>query len=178
MTRRSVPVALAALLTFSATFAQTERDVHDSFTRGNELKKAGKYPEAEQEYQRCFTMALRVYGEEHKNTAVLLHAMGNLYERLGKLDAAEKVYVRGLKIRGAAGDPNIRPDDSKGLLDADQVAGSVVDDRDDRTPRPARTGRLGHPRAPFVDGTPVRRGSSSQAPRIARPSALNAASQR
>ena len=42
MTRRSVPVALAALLTFSATFAQTERDVHDSFTRGNELTSLGK----------------------------------------------------------------------------------------------------------------------------------------
>jgi tetratricopeptide (TPR) repeat protein len=102
MTRRTLPIAIAALLTLAgATFAQTERDVHDSFNRGNELKKAGKYAEAEQEYQRCFTMALRVYGEEHKNTAVLLHAMGDLYERQGKLDAAEKVYVRGLKIREA-----------------------------------------------------------------------------
>ena len=60
------------------------------------------------------------------------------------------------------------------LLDRDEVAGAVVDDGDARS----AGGHIRHPSDPFVDATPVRRGSGSHATRSARPSALNAASAR
>ncbi len=54
---------------------------------------------------------------------------------------------------------------AQGFVDAHEVAGAVVDDGDP-----------GHPRLPFVDATPARRGSGAIATRSARPRALNAAS--
>ena len=64
----------------------------------------------------------------------------------------------------------VRADRRERLVDTHQVAGAVVDDGD------ARAGR--HSRTPFVEATPTRRRSISQAMRSERPSALNAASAR
>jgi tetratricopeptide (TPR) repeat protein len=106
MTLRAKLVAFFTLLLVAPLFAQTERDVINSYNRGNEFKAAFKYAEADQEYQRCFNFALRVYGEEHKNTAMLFHAMADLYEKQGKFEDAEKYYSRGLKIREKLNGPD------------------------------------------------------------------------
>ena len=74
---------------------------------------------------------------------------------------------------GVAGDDDVGADRVERLVDADEVAGAVVDDGDARRRALSVT-----PSVPFVDATPVRRGSGSQAARSARPSALNAASAR
>lgn len=94
-------LALAFLLAIVAVpaFAQTERDIISAYDRGNELKAEYKYAEADQEYKRGLTIALRIYGEAHKNTALLLREMGNLYERQGKWEEAEKYYARSLRAR-------------------------------------------------------------------------------
>ena len=44
-------------------------------------------------------LALRIYGETHKNTALLFREMAGLYERQGKWEEAEKYYARSLKAR-------------------------------------------------------------------------------
>src|SRR5207248_3176967 len=58
-------LSLVAVLTTGA-FAQTELAVINSYNRGNELKQAFRYDEADLEYKRSLNFALRVYGEEHK----------------------------------------------------------------------------------------------------------------
>ena len=63
------------------------------------------------------------------------------------------------------------------FLDAHEVAGPVIDDPDPQRTTGARSDRV-HPRLPFVEATPVRRGSTVVASLSARPSALNAASAR
>ena len=63
------------------------------------------------------------------------------------------------------------PDGRQRLLDADEVAGAVVDDGDARSRPVIRA-------SPWSRRRPSRRGSGSQATRSARPSALNAASAR
>ena len=66
-----------------------------------------------------------------------------------------------------------RPTRGQRLLDADEVAGAVVDDRD-----PRALGAAVIRASPSSRRRRVRRGSGSQATRSARPSALNAASAR
>jgi tetratricopeptide (TPR) repeat protein len=92
----SVVIVLAAAPTL---FAQDERAFVDSWNRANQLKQAFMFEEADAEYQRALTAALKVYGEEHKNTGAVLTEMGDLYERQGKFAEAEKAYLRNLKVR-------------------------------------------------------------------------------
>ena len=86
----------------------------------------------------------------------------------GGADAGDHERVGTFQGRGPAGHHDVGSRGGERLLDAHEVAGPVVDDRDPR-----------HPRLPFVEGTaPARRGSSATAARRARASALNAASAR
>ena len=99
MTLRAFRLCFAALLLFSGiSVAQNERDVLFAYNRANEFKQALRYDEADKEYRRGLDMSLRVHGEDHKNTALLLNAHGELYARQSKFEEAEKIYTRNLKI--------------------------------------------------------------------------------
>ncbi len=99
MTLRAYQLSFAALLLLGATsLAQSASDVVLAYNRANEFKAALNYVEADKEYKRGLELALLVHGEEHKNTALLLNAHGELYDRQNKFDEAEKIYARNLKI--------------------------------------------------------------------------------
>ena len=95
-----------------------------------------------------------------------------------RADAGHDERVGVPEVVGTRRADDVRPDGHKRLLDADEVARAVVDDREPRQAPGA--GRV----APLIRASPSsrplprRRGSGSQAARSARPSALNAASAR
>ncbi len=95
------------------------------------------------------------------------------HRRFRRPDARHDQRIRPAKGLGIPSDRDVGADGRQRLVDAHEIAGAVIDHRD---PWPSRRDR--HPRVPFVDATPSRRGSGSQAIRRARPSALNAASAR
>jgi tetratricopeptide (TPR) repeat protein/CHAT domain-containing protein len=96
---RRICLSLVVAIFAAPAFAQSERDVINAYDRGNQLKAAYKYDEADQEYKRGLNLALRIYGETHKNTVMLFREMGNLYVRQGKWAEAEKYYARSLRAR-------------------------------------------------------------------------------
>ncbi len=100
------------------------------------------------------------------------------HRRAGGTDAGDDHGVHAFEVLRLHDDAYGRTDAGECLLDAHQVARAIVDDGD-----PHGTGRrsgnlVDHARLPFVDATPTRRGSGSDAARNARASALNAASAR
>ena len=97
------------------------------------------------------------------------------HRRPRRADPRDDDRLGALEVAGARRDPHVRADERQRLLDADEVPGAVVHDRD---AEPATRSRPGSPGGPLVEAEPVRRGSGSQAARRARASALNAASAR
>jgi hypothetical protein len=96
------------------------------------------------------------------------------HRRSGRANAGNNKSVRALELVGVPHEPHPGADTRQRLLDADEIAGAVVDDGDRR----ARQRRRRHSAVPFVDATPTRRGSISHAWRSARPRALKLASAR
>ena len=74
----------------------------------------------------------------------------------GRPDARDDDRVGAIDRVRVAGDDDLGTGGGQPLLDADEVAGAVVDDRDPGT-------RVVHPSEPFVEATPSRRGSGSHA---------------
>ena len=95
-----------------------------------------------------------------------------VHRRSGRADARDHQEVRVVDVVAGRRAADAGSGGRERLLDRHQVAGAVVHDDD------ARRIRARHPSDPFVEATPVRRGSGSHAIRSARPSALNAASAR
>ncbi len=83
----------------------------------------------------------------------------------GRTDAGHHEGVGAGQVRLPVRQDDLGAGRAQGLVDAHEVAGAVVDDGDP-----------GHPRLPFVEAAPPRRGSGATATRSARPRALNAAS--
>ena len=95
------------------------------------------------------------------------------HRRFGRADARDdRAHPRRAGASPSRATVDLGADGRERLVDADEVAGAVVDDRD-AWPR-----RRASSEGPLVEATPSRRGSGSQATRSARPSALNAASAR
>ncbi len=99
---------------------------------------------------------LREPAPDRRDEPVALQARHRGGRRPDPRDDERVRATDGLRV---AHDRDVRADGREGLLDADEVAGAVVDDGDERA--------HAHPRAPFVEATPSRRGSGSQAVRMA-----------
>jgi hypothetical protein len=104
-----------------------------------------------------------------------------VHRRGGRADSRYHERIRGVEAVGVSGDRDASADRGESLVDGHEVARAIVHDRD---PEPdcalerVRAARSRHPAAPFVEATPLRRGSIEQAARMARARALNAASAR
>ena len=75
------------------------------------------------------------------------------HRRRGRADAGDDEAVGPGQVRRAPHHDHVGARDTERLVDADEVAGAVVDDGD-----------LRHPRLPFVEATPARRGSGRRPP--------------
>ena len=103
-------------------------------------------------------------GLEHRLVlATLAHELDRVIERA---DAGKHETGGGADDRRVVADHDIVPARAHDTAADARVVALVVVDDDNHT----------HQRLPFVDGTPMTRGSSSHAKRSARPKALNAAS--
>ena len=70
----------------------------DAVRQYNDLRKQGRYSDAEPFARRALELAEAKYGSQHRNTATLLNALANLYRDLGRYAEAEPLYKLNLAI--------------------------------------------------------------------------------
>jgi CHAT domain-containing protein/Tfp pilus assembly protein PilF len=94
-------LVLASLVvaSLSDVRADDQADLGAAFAQAEQLREAAKYPEAASLYERALQLSMRLYGENHADTATILNSMGILHLAQGKYVSAETLYQRSLKIR-------------------------------------------------------------------------------
>ncbi len=78
--------------------ANGEDDMFKALDRARRLVNANRFTEAELHYQEALRLALRLYGENHRNTAAILNNLANLHCGQGQYGEAEPLYRRSLRI--------------------------------------------------------------------------------
>jgi len=73
-------------------------DLFKAFAQAMKLTHENRFREAEPIYREALRLALRVHGENHANTAIILNNLAYLSKAQGKYAEAELLYQRSLKI--------------------------------------------------------------------------------
>jgi CHAT domain-containing protein/Tfp pilus assembly protein PilF len=79
--------------------ADDQADLGAAFTQAEQLRQTAKYAEAAPLYEQALRLSLRLYGENHADTATILNGTAILHRAQGKYASAEQLYQRSLKIR-------------------------------------------------------------------------------
>jgi CHAT domain-containing protein/Tfp pilus assembly protein PilF len=94
-------LALFVLVSTSlpALRADDQAELAAAFTQAEQLRDAAKYAQAAPLYEKALSIALRLYGEQHADTATILNSTAILHLAQGQYASAEQFYQRSLKIR-------------------------------------------------------------------------------
>src|SRR5437773_3317606 len=76
-------------------------ELHAAFNQGAALFKKGKNAEAILFFEKALALALKVFGPDHLDTAVIMRTTGTAYANIGRFAEAERHFRRCLEIREA-----------------------------------------------------------------------------
>ena len=85
--------------TCRAWMLMMQTDLGAAFAEAEKLREAAKYTEAGAAVPKGGQLSLRLYGEEHADTATILNSLGILHVAQGKYTPAEVTFKRSLTIR-------------------------------------------------------------------------------
>lgn len=96
--------AWAARADFDKLSAEEQRDLNQRLAKGLNNMAAlfhsqGKYAMAEELYNRCLDLKIKLHGENHLDVAVNLHNLAALHSAKSRWIMAEPMYKRSLEIR-------------------------------------------------------------------------------
>ncbi|MDR2528228.1 MAG: tetratricopeptide repeat protein [Synergistaceae bacterium] len=72
------------------------KEIYALFEHATNAANSGQYLEAKEYYERALPLCLKLFGEEHPDTAASLSNLGNVYYKLGDYSKAKETHERAL----------------------------------------------------------------------------------